>query len=481
MAAVSLFRPIVAFSALICALLAYAWLMPVRAPLVSLASQGLGQTTFAVRLKHLPVGDLLQTADRTWDGNYAYSSALRFQLAQGQPVRVDEYKLFSGQPPYPLLRANSSDTTAASTTRIELSRTEAGDYVASSSMGRETRRQALSWQHSLADYLAVERWLAEAAPNQSEDFMSLDFDALELKRDVWTLLGAEGEGSEKLYEVSKSSPLEATRLFLDARFKPQSFSMAGTFEIERVAPEVLPIAPEPVFHSQTYRVALDKPIDDHMRLTRLTLRVGGNVKLVEHWENAQNAHIDSRAGTPTTLLRATAGRTRKAIRGDLGRYTREELSYPLQSDRVQDLLARAVDPLASPQQQAQQLTGFVHNYITYDHHSTMQNVLDVIRNRRGDCNEYAELFTTLSRALGFPSRTVIGLAYSGDDEPAFALHAWNEVLFDGEWLTFDPTWNQIDVDATPLPMPDNAAGMLQGITSLNELTFEVLSTAYDGV
>lgn len=477
MAAVPLLRPIVALSALVCALLAYAWLLPVRAPLVALASQGLGQTTFAVRLKHLPVGDLLQKAERTLAGNYGYSSQLRFQLAQGQPVRVDEYKLFSGQPPYPLLRANSSDTTAASTTRIELSRTEAGDYVANSSMGRETQRQALSWQHSLTDYLAVERWLAEAAPNQPEDFMSLDFDALTLKRDVWTLLGTEGEGSEKLYEVSKSSPLEATRLFLDARFKPQSFSMAGTFEIERVAPGVLPIAPEPVFHSQTYRVVLDKPIDDHMRLTRLTLRVGGNAKLVEHWENA---HIDTGPDTQATLLRATAGRTRAEINGERERYTREELSYPLQSERVQDLLARAVDPLASPQQQAQQLTGFVHNYINYDHHSTMQNVLDVIRNRRGDCNEYAELFTTLSRALGFPSRTVIGLAYSGDDQPAFALHAWNEVLFDGQWLTFDPTWNQINVDATHLPMPNDAAGMLQGITSLNELTFEVLSTAYDG-
>ena len=49
--------------------------------------------------------------------------------------------------------------------------------------------------------------------------------------------------------VSKSSPVEATRLQLDSGFKPVRFSMAGTFDIEAVDASHLPIKPEPLFHS----------------------------------------------------------------------------------------------------------------------------------------------------------------------------------------------------------------------------------------
>ena len=136
------------------------------------------------------------------------------------------------------------------------------------------------------------------------------------------------------------------------------------------------------------------------------------------------------------------------------------------------------EPEASPAEMAAQLTHFVHNYINYDHHSTMQNVLDVIDTQQGDCNEYAELFTTLGRALGLPVRTVIGLAYTDEHSPAFALHAWNEVLLENRWIAFDPTWNQTSVDATHLPLPDDAGGLLLGITSLSELSFSIRSLSY---
>ena len=108
----------------------------------------------------------------------------------------------------------------------------------------------------------------------------------------------------------------------------------------------------------------------------------------------------------------------------------------------------------------------------------MQSVLDVVDSRRGDCNEYAELFTTLARALGMPARTVIGLAYTDDNAPAFALHAWNEVLLQGQWHAFDPTWNETVVDATHIILPSDQGGLLMALTSLQELQFEVLGVQH---
>jgi transglutaminase-like putative cysteine protease len=247
--------------------------------------------------------------------------------------------------------------------------------------------------------------------------------------------------------------------------------MAGTFEIVAVSPDALPIIPEPVFHSNTYEVALDKPITPRENALELRLRVSGNPELVRTWDTA-------RLRSGEWLIETRSGTTRPAAPDAHEKYLREELSYPLQHPSVRDLAFRAVDRLGTPLEKAAQLTEFVHAYINYDHHSTMQNVLDVIRSQRGDCNEYAEMFTTLSRAIGIPARTVIGLAYTDENRPAFALHAWNEVLVNNSWHAFDPTWNESNVDATHIPLPEDDAGSLLGIVSLRELRFELLKVRY---
>ena len=100
---------------------------------------------------------------------------------------------------------------------------------------------------------------------------------------------------------------------------------------------------------------------------------------------------------------------------------------------------------------------------------------DTIRDRSGDCTEFADLYTTLARATGLPARTVIGLAYQGEAE-AFALHAWNEVAIDGAWRGVDPTWGETRIGATHLPLP--ADGALTAIAQLPHLRFRVVETEY---
>jgi transglutaminase-like putative cysteine protease len=43
--------------------------------------------------------------------------------------------------------------------------------------------------------------------------------------------------------------------------------------------------------------------------------------------------------------------------------------------------------------------------------------------------------------------------YAGGGVPAFAGHAWNEVVLDGAWMPVDPSWNQMRVDATHIRYP----------------------------
>jgi len=76
------------------------------------------------------------------------------------------------------------------------------------------------------------------------------------------------------------------------------------------------------------------------------------------------------------------------------------------------------------------------------------SALDVLRKRRGDCNEHTYLFTALARAAGIPAKVIVGLAYQ---DGMFYYHAWPAVYL-GEWWELDPTWNQQAVDATHIAM-----------------------------
>ncbi len=75
---------------------------------------------------------------------------------------------------------------------------------------------------------------------------------------------------------------------------------------------------------------------------------------------------------------------------------------------------------------------------------SVPNALDVLKSRKGDCNEHATLFTALARAAGIPTKLVLGLVFL---DGKFYYHAWNEA-FVGEWIAVDPTFGQLPADAS---------------------------------
>ena len=61
-----------------------------------------------------------------------------------------------------------------------------------------------------------------------------------------------------------------------------------------------------------------------------------------------------------------------------------------------------------------------------------------LRERSGDCTEYAHLVVALCRALGLPARALGGFVVEQDDAPAsVAYHNWAEVHVDGAWRLVD--------------------------------------------
>jgi hypothetical protein len=75
---------------------------------------------------------------------------------------------------------------------------------------------------------------------------------------------------------------------------------------------------------------------------------------------------------------------------------------------------------------------------------SVPSAAEVLRSRRGDCNEHAVLFAALCRAAGIPARICAGIVYVNG---SFYYHAWNEVYLDG-WISIDATTNQFPADVT---------------------------------
>ncbi|HTN28610.1 MAG TPA: transglutaminase-like domain-containing protein [Burkholderiales bacterium] len=78
--------------------------------------------------------------------------------------------------------------------------------------------------------------------------------------------------------------------------------------------------------------------------------------------------------------------------------------------------------------------------------------VDVLRERRAECQGHAALTAALARALAIPIRVVNGVVYS-EQHGGFLYHTWNEAWIEGRgWQALDPTLNQLRADATHIKL-----------------------------
>ena len=102
---------------------------------------------------------------------------------------------------------------------------------------------------------------------------------------------------------------------------------------------------------------------------------------------------------------------------------------------------------------------------------SIPNALAVYKLRAGDCNEHSVLFAALARAVGLPTRIVVGLLYT---EGRFFYHAWNEVYV-GEWIAVDPLMNQVPADPTHVRLVTGGLDrQVQLVRTLGRLSIMVL-------
>jgi len=102
--------------------------------------------------------------------------------------------------------------------------------------------------------------------------------------------------------------------------------------------------------------------------------------------------------------------------------------------------------------------------------------LDVLDQRKAECQGYSFLFASFARALGIPTRVVNGLVYS-EGHPGFLYHTWVESLVDGHWQAIDPIFGQLHADATHIKLVEgeNLADLAPLLGVIGRLSVRILA------
>jgi hypothetical protein len=130
-------------------------------------------------------------------------------------------------------------------------------------------------------------------------------------------------------------------------------------------------------------------------------------------------------------------------------YAAELQSEPLLQVNDPEIVALAVRLAGNdrdPRVVAERINRWVHDSLEKAITVSIPNAVQVLRTRRGDCNEHTQLFTALARAAGIPTRIATGLAYVNGK---FYYHAWPEIHL-RRWVAVDPTFGQFPADAAHL-------------------------------
>ncbi|MEE8526280.1 MAG: transglutaminase-like domain-containing protein, partial [Thermoanaerobaculia bacterium] len=144
--------------------------------------------------------------------------------------------------------------------------------------------------------------------------------------------------------------------------------------------------------------------------------------------------------------------------------------HPRIRRQAEEIVADETDPW----RRALRIHEWVYTRLEKEAVVSIPSAIEVLENRRGDCNEHTVLFTALARAVGLPTRMGIGVVWSGELE-GFYYHACPEVYLDGRWIWMDPTLDQPLADATHLKLLNGGIeSWPQLLPYLGRLQIEVL-------
>jgi hypothetical protein len=259
-----------------------------------------------------------------------------------------------------------------------------------------------------------------------------------------------------------------------------------------------------IFASSLIRpqTAIPAPKEDAQAVYRITsIDLSSSPKL---WNQGEQRVLATEPGSteievdvPTYTSASATWQLPHADTDELHPFLQASAYLESNAPEIQALARQAVGDEKNPVKAARLIQNFVRDYITKkDLNVGFASALETAKSREGDCTEHAVLCAALGRAVGLPTRCVVGLGYvpPGQVERAlantvdrdtgiFAFHMWAEAwIGTDEWVPMDAALNGFDVGHIAItktameevnPMVELNAGVFQLMQSLK---IEVVKT-----
>lgn len=128
-------------------------------------------------------------------------------------------------------------------------------------------------------------------------------------------------------------------------------------------------------------------------------------------------------------------------------YTKSEAFNEI-TEEIKKASGEAVGDATAPLKKARRIFRWVRTHMTYEYPPPGGRGATVaLREGKGDCGQYADLFVAMCRAQGIPARFAggfrLGPAPAAGEAGTVGSHAWAEFrLPNGQWLPADPTGDE---------------------------------------
>ncbi|MGI6420640.1 MAG: transglutaminase domain-containing protein [Syntrophomonadaceae bacterium] len=126
------------------------------------------------------------------------------------------------------------------------------------------------------------------------------------------------------------------------------------------------------------------------------------------------------------------------------RYLTPSIYVDCQQAEIIQLAATIAPAGMSAKEKVKNIHSWITQNIEYDYEAYLNQDVDlhqasqVLKDGKGLCRDYAFLFAALARAAQLPTKVVYGQADTGNN---WEMHAWNEVMIDGQWVAVDSSWD----------------------------------------
>ena len=338
---------------------------------------------------------------------------------------------------------------------------DAGWEVVTRTGDREEVREVDPPRASLEDDIKIDAWLA-AGPEKGEkhELWMTDLG----KKDINARESLQFIRSEEHVQSGVTGTVHVVKMKMDGLsgtvklLNQKVFLEAEVGRVMRMVAEEEAIARrmdvKAIDLTADFSVALDEDLgDDPAQLESLTAEISGLGDM--EFPDSHRQRIEKREGKPDLV------HLKRDYQVEEGKPLSDEERKPwvekqpgIESDhpRIRAQAEKIIGGETDPIKMAARLQNWTFNHLETTMAKNSNSALTILDQKAGDCTEHARLFVALARAAGLPAREVGGLMYIHEGKPMFGWHAWAEIHDGRQWVSIDPAWDQVFVDATHLKL-----------------------------